>query len=207
MKKISLLLIFCFSFQGCVSISLGFLGSQIGKSKELDVVKNKDCTFEEFEQNPEGVYAFRFALVGTLIDIGLVVDYYLRVNPTGLGLFGAGVYTIYALTFPNVAGRGMSSHRTFRGWYNDQGNECKNDYFVLGYKDSLKTWEINFIKQLLVYPNNEDISQDENFIKFKKDFLRNNKIQIFGYYRYIHYPGGKAKFEEDFGKYLYKQQK
>ena len=89
-------------------------------------------------------------------------------------------------------------------------NECRNDYFVIAYESNdfneLKNLEF-FLKAILNYPPDYDISQDQNFTNFRKDFSPNYKIQTYykspSFYHYIHYPGGKAKFEEDFGKYLY----
>lgn len=205
MKKISLLLIFCFLFQGCATA----LFMQIGGAKFEEVkLQSKYCSFNEFMESSKAKYEFRFGSIGAVIDLGLVINYYLRMNPVGLQLFGVFIYAITALlTIENAI---TPPFRKQKGWEPYSKNECRNDYFVIAYESNdfneLKNLEF-FLKAILNYPPDYDISQDQNFTNFRKDFSPNYKIQTYykspSFYHYIHYPGGKAKFEEDFGKYLY----
>ena len=221
MKKISLLLIFCFLFQGCVSGTLFFIGRNIDKQKGRKLKRNKDCTFQEFILDREETNAPKFAFWGIPIDFGIAIHYFLRVNPVGLHLIANASYIYYALLVysgSSDSGKYKDYGMIKKGidlqtWENDFVNECKEEYFVFPYEheELLKQGETDFLKAILQYPDNYDITQDQNFSDFKKNFLRNTKMQIYyqvnihyPYYRYIHYPGGKAKFEEDFGKYLFK---
>ncbi len=228
MKKISLLLILCFLFQGCASGTLFLIGRNIDKENGRKLKRNKDCTFQEFMQDKEDTNAFKFAFVGTVLDFGLAIRYFFRVNPVGLHLVANATYAYGAVLIligssysgDVKEGGSVKIGINLQTWENDNVNECKYEYFAIPYKKEylvireeednesvFDNGEITFLKAILNYSLVSNISQDKNFSTFQKDFLRNNKIQTYyknkTLYYYIHYPGGKAKFEEDFGKYLY----
>jgi len=219
MKNISFVIIFCFWLQGCASATGFFIGDGMDNSKVVEeFAKNKTCNFEEVlsqkARKGRHFYTWRLILAGSILDLGLSVYYLTNFNPNGLTLFAAGAYTFYslgALFASSGYKRNEPPSIDFAGWYQRNGTECKEEYFTLIYNKEyeIKTIRIGFLKAILNYPHDYDISQDENFTNFQKDFLRNNKIQTYSkdnyFYRYIHYPGGKAKFEEDFGKYLFKK--
>ncbi|MBK7053902.1 MAG: hypothetical protein IPH52_02450 [Leptospiraceae bacterium] len=217
MKKISLLLIFCFLFQGCAlsGLSIGIVKDDSRKDKES--VKNKSCNFEEVLSQKavdmRKFYSNRFLLAGSIMDVGLSAYYFITFNPKGFVLFATGVYAFYSLIFLGMASESIKDEASaiyLAGWHQDYGTECKEEHFGFSFQneDQLIQSEKLFLKAILNYPHDYDISQDQNFSTFQKDFLRNYKIQTYSkgnyFYHYIHYPGGKAKFEEDFGKYLYK---
>ena len=218
MKKISLLLIFCFLFQGCVGYSSIIIGEAFGNWKQ-SLGRNKECNFKEIlEQPPENKgfqFGRRLGLIGFSIVILLAAKYYFLINPVGLELYLNLVYPLLPIAF--ITGFTFDKEREvnidFNGWKHEFATQCKENHFVIEYTniDTFEQGETAFLKFILQYPDNYDISQSENFANFQKDFLPNNKIQIYfqkrlhyRVFRYIHYPGGKAKFEEDFGKYLFK---
>lgn len=211
MKKISLLLIFCFLFQGCVGISSSFVGKKVGNVIQRNSNK-KECAFEDFMMNRENMYGLNSGVIGSLIDIGILIIYFNAANPTGITLDLIGIYGYGTLLWLGLTGHGLQKKifTSQNGWDREDETVCEKNYFVIIYNqnDDLKSVEVNFLKAILNYPHNYDISQDQNFTNFQKNFLPNNKIQTYSkgnhFYRYIHYPGGKAKFEEDFGKYLHK---
>jgi hypothetical protein len=220
MKKISLLLIFCFLFQGCVGFSSISVGSLMDDSKvEGAFIKNKICNFEEVLSQKvvsDRFYRDRFLLVGSFVDMGLSIYYFFNVNPSGLVLFANGFYAFTVTIWFGGALRNIYEERSsiyFSGWQQFYATECKEEYFIFSHKnkEQLAELEKKILRAILNYPHDYNVSQDQNFSHFQKDFLRNNKIQTYSkdktLYYYIHYPGGKAKFEEDFGKYLFKQQK
>lgn len=93
MKKISFVLILCFLFQGCASISFYMIGSGKYEATIVPLSQRKDCTFEDFMVSKSEAYAYRFGAIGAIIDLGLVVNYSLKLNPVGLQLFGVFMYT------------------------------------------------------------------------------------------------------------------
>ena len=162
--------------------------------------------------NRENMYGLNSGVIGSLIDIGILIIYFNAANPTGITLDLIGIYGYGTLLWLGLTGHGLQK-KIFTsqiGWDREDETVCEKNYFVIIYNqnDDLKSVEVNFLKAILNYPHNYDISQDQNFTNFQKNFLPNNKIQTYSkgnhFYRYIHYPGGKAKFEEDFGKYLHK---
>lgn len=198
-------------FQGCFAISSSFVGKKVGYLVQENSEK-KECTFEEFMLDKESIYGFSFGAIGSFIDIGILINYFNATNPAGFTLYLTANYL-----FGTLLWLGLSSHELQfipftdqKGWNREDETKCEKNYFVIFFKDrtSYEQGEAFFLKAILNYPHNQDISQDQNFLHFQKDFLRNNKMQTYYkdkyFYRYIHYPGGKAKFEEDFGKYLYK---
>ena len=211
MRKISLILIFCFLFHGCVGFSSFFAGSKVGSIVQKNSDK-RECAFEEFMMNREYMYALSSGVIGSIVDMGLSIKYFNTVNPTGIKLYFAAHYPFGALVLFALLAYELQIIPFTRqnGWDREDETICEKNYFVIIYNqnDDLKSVEVNFLKAILNYPHNYDISQDQNFTNFQKKILTNNKIQTYykdNYlYRYIHYSGGKAKFEEDFGKYLYK---
>ena len=211
MKKISLLLIFCFLFQGCFGISSFFIGRKVANVVQKNSDK-KECAFDEFMMNRELIYASSFGVIGSIVDLGLSIKYFGVVKPAGIKLYFAAHYPFGALVlFALFASELQSIPFTGQeGWNREDETKCEIEYFVTPYENEkeFNEGEPFFLKAILNYPHDYDISQDQNFTNFRKDFLRNNKIQTYYkdkyFYRYIYYPGGKAKFEEDFGKYLFK---
>jgi hypothetical protein len=219
MKKISLLIILCFLFQGCISMMVSSNSDTLDRPKvEETILKDNSCNFEEVLSQKvvkaKHFYSARFVLAGSVSDLGLSAYYFAAFNPKGLVLFATAAYAYLsfgfaALTIVTIFDESKIAIQPV-GWNQSNGIECKEEYFILRFEDEeqLKQGEKYFLKAILNYPQNQDISQDQNFLHFQKDFLRNNKMQTYYkdkyFYRYIHYPGGKAKFEEDFGKYLYK---
>ncbi|MBK6604734.1 MAG: hypothetical protein IPG24_04415 [Leptospiraceae bacterium] len=218
MRKISLLLIFCFLFQGCATLFLGVIGDSVDTEVFRRIERNKDCNFEEvISQNvvSDIFYRSRFLIVGSFVDMGLSIYYFLNFNPRGFVLFANGLHAFVSTIWFASSLRIIYDEPStiyFSGWRQYYATECREEYFIFSYKNRERlNWtdpEILVKKAILNYPHNQDISQDQNFTNFQKDFLRNYKIQTYSkgnyFYHYIHYLGGKAKFEEDFGKYLYK---
>lgn len=219
MKKFSLLLIVCFLFQGCVSMVTMNRVHNSDKNIKIEILKSQNvCSFEEVVliNQHNSNYAFRFGHWTGLIDISLAILYNIKVSPISWSLYSNIYYGFVGFTF-FVFGMEYEKYEEnpekLVAWGNSKIPKCRAEYYIESYAslEEFQEQEIAFIKAILNYPPDYDISQDQNFSNFQKDFLRNNKIQTYSkdnyFYRYIHYPGGKAKFEEDFGKYLFKQQK
>ncbi len=216
MKNISLILIFCFIFQYCISIPTGIIISEIDESR-VERLRVKHCTFKEIlEQRVEkyGRYHTRpfIAFLG-VIDLAAAIQYYLRVNPVGFDLYLNGLYATMAIFMFVIT---LISYNekvdiTFSGWEHRFAGECKadSDYFVLAYRDKNEfIRNENFIYLLLYYSEISSSSYKENFEQLITDFVQNNQIIIHEYteqsrfFRYFYYKGGKKKFKEDFQKYL-----
>ncbi|HMV42038.1 MAG TPA: hypothetical protein PK079_05525 [Leptospiraceae bacterium] len=74
----------------------------------------------------------------------------------------------------------IPTFRTQEGWKRYSEIECKDDYFVImyeGWERFEQSGSTFFLMSILNYPFDYDISQNEKFANFQKDFLRNNKIQ------------------------------
>ena len=213
MKKISFLLIFCFLFQGCVSSISNSIALGAGRITQK-LGRNKECSFlEVLLQRTEDklrLYASLIIFFTVPTDLAIAINHYLTVHPIGLELFATGMYAWGALILLTET-LGLNhvvkkKYIEFDGWNHQFAAECKEDYFIHVYESEMlfPKEDTEFVKELLSYPNFYDLSLDEKINNFRNDFLRKYKIETFGKsYRYIYYPGGKAKFEEDFGKYLY----
>ena len=86
MKNISLILIFCFIFQYCISIPTGIIISEIDESR-VERLRVKHCTFKEIlEQRVEkyGRYHTRpfIAFLG-VIDLAAAIQYCLSSAKNG----------------------------------------------------------------------------------------------------------------------------
>lgn len=214
MKIISLILLFCFVFQHCISTPTGIIISNIDESR-VERLRVKNCTFEEtLEQHVEkyGRYHWRpFIAVLGVIDMAVAIQYYLRVNPVGFHLYLNGLYASIAIIISvmTLISYNEKVNITFSGWEHRFAGECKADYFVLAYPD--KNYFIrneNFIHSLLYYSEISYPWYKENSEKPMNDFLQYNQIVIHEYteqsrfFRYFYYKGGKKKFKEDFQIYL-----
>jgi hypothetical protein len=94
--------------------------------------------------------------------------YFAAFNPKGLVLFATAAYAYLsfgfaALTIVTIFDESKIAIQPV-GWNQSNGIECKEEYFILRFEDEeqLKQGEKYFLKAILNYPQNQDISQDQN---------------------------------------------